>query len=106
MITCKKCSAQYESHWHKLQNPEWCFACNHWLLQARNPKGAIRVGGRHYRRPDEGMERGACGMTIRWIDTGKVEELTGLWFQGEIPAVWHDALPDNAERVDAAIEGK
>jgi len=101
MKTCNKCGAQYDIRWHKLADPEMCFRCNHWKEQADHPEGAIRVDGGHYRLPNS-FGPGACGMTIRWKDTGKVEHLTGLWYQGEIPEVWRDVLPDNAERVSVA----
>lgn len=81
-----------------------CFRCNFWreyFESKDNPRHA-RINGRHYcvsPRNDKDTQWNGFGgreTTIRFLD-GRVVSTNNLWHQGEIPAIWRERLPDNAE---------
>jgi hypothetical protein len=81
----------------------------YWNQQLSDRTRAVVIEGIHYRigtRTGGGDMNGHGGrlFRIRYLDDGRVVETRDLWFQGPIPPMFRDRLPDTAEFVseDAA----
>ena len=78
----------------------------YWSEQASDRANAAVIDGIHYRiKPDTAKPGPGSGydgqkFTVRFHD-GREVTTRNLWYQGPIPPVWRDRLPDNAEFVKA-----
>lgn len=74
----------------------------YWAEQLANRETAIVIAGVHYRvGSDKGPHAGYGGrrFRIRNIATGEERETHDLWYQGTIPPMFRDALPNTHEFV-------
>lgn len=119
---CFGYKAQYESeysrkhrekfpHLHE-RGPElsvaMCGPCFHWEFWDEKvrmlSKRSVIVDGSHYMIgepreeswPSSMKGSGGAKVRIRFFD-GREVTTTSLWYQGNVPAVFRDKLPDNAE---------
>lgn len=105
---CGGCSSEVR----RLETDGRCFTCAYWLDQIDNePELRAVINGTHYRiepergggYPTSGAGRGFSGrkQVIRFTDgrTPPVVTTTNLWYQGKVPQLFRDRLPDNAEFV-------
>lgn len=80
-----------------------CFWRNRALAGCRKPDRLITVAGACYFIGDENQREGAfrgfggARHRIRFLKTGRVVESTNLWFNGRVPELWRNFLPDTAE---------
>lgn len=89
-----------------------CFECDHWtgLIIGKDNKDRVRVDGSHYmigpenNHPSHCKGFGGAKWKIRFKD-GREAETTNLWHQGQIPDIFKDELPDNAEFIHEAKSG-
>lgn len=113
-ITCVFCGKDEELHWDEVTNKEckeqqYCFYCNFWSrLDPTKRKTPIRrhivVQSVHYttaadtNEPSRWKGHGGRLFKIKRAD-GTIEECSNLWCQGNIPPIWREKFPDNAEFV-------
>lgn len=85
------------------RDPTRCFGCNFWLekLPIRDQPNVARIGASHYiiNPEDAGPHMRGCGGSEHFIvfTDGRRVRSTNVWVQGEIPPLFRDRLPDNAE---------
>lgn len=82
---------------------------SYWTMQLENEAGRIVVDGIHYRAGIRRAEtppsmRGFGGrrQVFRRLSDGDILETDDLWYQGPIPPMFRDRLPDTHERVEVA----
>ncbi|NIN67223.1 MAG: hypothetical protein GTO63_21490 [Anaerolineae bacterium] len=80
-----------------------CFTCTFWLekVEVKDDKRSVRVNGTHYfigpeNAGEVGRGFGGSKFRIAFHDGRRVES-TNLWCQGNIPELWREQLPDNAQ---------
>lgn len=107
---CAKCGKMYDTKYIEPTKSEMlaanhCFYCNFWSAHAKqkNHPQVARVRGTHYwvnkSKPvgyQGSMGHGGRKFKVRWND-GREMESNDVWCQGDIPDVWREELPDNAE---------
>lgn len=98
-MNCKICKNEiktqgfYEELRERLEKNQVCHSCDFWVghWQDRNDPKVIRAAGNHYRVVNDGT-----GFEITVLKDRKLKTVR-VWHQGTIPAVFRDALPDNAK---------
>lgn len=103
---CIECGKLETGNWmdkcaKELNERELCFDCNHWysLFLRKNDNNVVRYKKCHYiigNQKVPGKFNGFCGdwFDIIFID-GRKERTCDLWYQGTIPELWQNRLPDN-----------
>lgn len=73
---------------------------NYWNQQLADRSKAIVVDGVHYRiGRGNGGGFGGRKFVIKYLASGEVVETHDLWYQGQIPPMFREQLPDTAEFV-------
>lgn len=108
MYRCIKCGIPVNADEYRcseeMTRRHMCFTCNFWtdhIQRDHNEDKDVFVvaNGKHY-IIDESPNpcfKGHCG--AKWIirfNDGRVVKTDNLWFQGYIPELFRDELPDNA----------
>ena len=112
MYRCVKCGAPVDANRYRCSEEMTqkclCFDCNFWtehVQRDRNENKDVFVvaNGKHYiidESPNPYFKGyGGAKWTIRFND-GRVVKTDNLWFQGLIPELFRDKLPDNAVLID------
>lgn len=103
---CSSCGRLYQLHYGPrindlLREAKMCHGCDFWTKRMNETNG-VRIKGSHYQVGDETKcnpkfkGHGGREFRIRMF-TGEIITTTNLWGQGNIPAIFHDRMPDNAE---------
>lgn len=114
-VNCQWCGKNEELHWYEAVNEYLietglCFDCGFWLGYilcadtdyTKDGQRIARINHQHYvicpdnPRPGLGSGYGGRKITLRFLDGTEVTT-RNLWSQGEIPELFRDQLPDNAE---------
>ena len=117
-IVCKLCGKVQKLYFflelnNQLKKKQICHSCNFWLEKVNwkssflfKPHKQVIIKGAHYYIGDQDKTtpshcRGFGGkkFVIKFFD-GTVVETVDLWYQGKIPEMFLEQLPDNAEFVD------
>lgn len=107
-FVCCKCGGAVSLHFtnkDELVLNRMCYSCNHFrqiaiLTKIDRTRLVINNTAYHYERDVQGVGfRGFGGreFRIKRFDSDEVVITHNLWCQGDIPIVWREDLPNNAE---------
>lgn len=103
-FACEKCgSIDSPSNWISgTLIGNLCYTCSFWQARVyeKDDDRTVRINGVHYQIGIESAHgfRGFGGRQYKIkFPEGRIVTTTNLWTQGEIPEIWKDQLPDNAE---------
>lgn len=112
MYRCIKCGAPVDANRYRCSEEMTqrclCFNCNFWAEHIQRDHNEdkdvfVVANGNHYiidESPNPYFKGfGGAKYTIRFND-GRVVKTDNLWFQGDIPELFRDELPDNAILID------
>ena len=112
MKKCKNCGAEFDETLRDLES-DLCFSCYFWEEQYQTDQEyrkipehfseVIIIDGHHYVADTDPSHKknlykgiGGAPHLVKFKD-GRVEAFDNLWHQGEIPEIFREKLPDNAE---------
>lgn len=108
MFNCKLCgklehAGYIEETQQRLLAKRMCFNCDFWhcMIAIKDEPNTVRVKGKHYQylpdNPPGAFMTGFGGsrFDVKFHD-GREVTTRNMWFQGEIPERFREALPDNA----------
>ena len=107
IIICRECGKREDvSRWgdsieNDLVEKQLCFYCDFWIekINIKDKPNVARINNNHYViEPNNAFFKGYGGQefTIKFND-GKIVTTHNLWYQGKIPEIFRDRLPNNAK---------